>query len=69
MIKYASLGIAVSKVNISDIVKRAAFLLGFYTLRPKQEDIISAFFCGNNIFGVLPSGYSKTPFFAPPGSI
>ena len=59
MIKYASSGVAEIKMDISDIVRRAAFSLGFDTLRPKQEEIISAFPHGNDIFGVCQLGKAK----------
>ena len=49
-------------MDVSNIVKRAAFSLGFDKLRPKQEEIISAFHRGNDVFGVLPTGYGKTLF-------
>ena len=32
--------------------------------RSKQEEIISAFHCGNDVFGVLPTGYGKTLCFS-----
>ena len=45
---------------ILEAVQNAAKTLGYSTLKEKQKDVILNFLSGNDVFAVLPTGYSKS---------
>ena len=49
-----------TQVNLKAIASRVAAQLGYPSLKDKQDDILVEFMHGNDVFGVLPTGYGKS---------
>ena len=49
-----------TKLQLSAVAQKAAFQLGFLSLKDKQKDIIVQFLKGRDVIGVLPTGYGKS---------
>ena len=49
-----------AQVNMNAIASRVAAQIGYPSLKDKQADILLVeFMHGNDVFGVLPTGYGK----------
>ena len=51
-------------VLISEAAQKAAFRLGYPTLREHQLEAVVSFVLGSDVFVVLPTGYGKSLCFA-----
>ena len=51
-------------VTLSDAIAKAATSLGYSKLKPEQEQAITYFACGNDVFVALPTEYGKSLCFA-----
>ena len=51
-------------VTLSDAIAKAATSLGYSKLKPEQEQAITYFARGNDVFVALPTGYGKSLCFA-----
>ena len=49
-----------SEKKIQEAVAHAALALGYPSLREKQVEVVESFVRGNDVFGVLPTGYGKS---------
>ena len=50
----------ISKEKIEAACYSTALSLGYSTLKDEQKEIIISFVAGNDVFGILPTGYGKS---------
>lgn len=51
-------------VDLSKLIETAAKELGYDHLKPEQERIIASFLKGEDVFGILPTGFGKSLCYA-----
>ena len=51
-------------VNIDSICRSVVASLGYSNLKKEQHAVITNFVSGNDVFGILPTGYGKTLCYA-----
>jgi superfamily II DNA helicase RecQ len=46
--------------TVKAAINEVSTSLGYHVLKPLQHEVISSILIGNDIFAILPTGYSKT---------
>ena len=50
--------------NITKAISNSTRRLGYQKIKPEQEKLVEAFLSGRDAFGILPTGYGKSLYFA-----
>ncbi len=50
----------INRTEMDAVIKSAVNGLGYSCLKAEQQSIISSFVRGNDVFGVLPTGFGKS---------
>ena len=65
-LRALSMATTLTSISLEDIARSAASSLGYTSIKPEQEQAISSFMEGNDVFVSLPTGYGKKPLFRCP---
>ena len=50
--------------NLANVIKKSVMRLGYAKLKREQEDVVTAFLSGRDVFLILPTGFGKTLCYA-----